>query len=224
MSKKLFVIMIIVGFASLALVACERPASIAPVTTPTTEGEIPFPVATQPQIMQDILSGTQTAMARTPQAGGGVATTPPATSTPSFLISTQSVTQTPATPVTPTSTKIVYPTPTPGKPATYAIQAGEFPYCIARRFNVDPVALLNASGLNINSRPSIGYTLTIPQSGSFPGDRALKAHPTTYTVVAGDTIGKIACAFGDADPNTIYAANGLTPGAALTSGQVLQIP
>ncbi len=216
MSKKLFLLLIIILIASLGLVGCERPASRAPVATPTTQGEIPFPVATQPQIMQDILSGTQTAMALTPQAGGGVQVT----STPAFVISTQA----PTTAVTPVPTKIVYPTPTPGKPATYVIQAGEFPYCIARRFNVDPVALLNASGLNINSRPAIGYTLTIPQSGSFPGDRALKAHPATYTVVAGDTIGKIACYYGDADPNTIYAANGLTPGSALTAGQVLQIP
>jgi len=216
MSKKLLVLLIIVLIASLGLVACERPASRAPVATATTVGEIPFPVATQPQIMQDILKQTQTAMALTPQAGGGVLST----STPSFSLPTQA----PTSAVTPTATKIVYPTPTPGKPSTYVIQAGEFPYCIARRFNVDPVALLNASGLNINSRPAIGYTLTIPQSGSWPGDRALKAHPATYTVVAGDTIGKIACMYGDADPNTIYAANGLSAGSALTAGQVLQIP
>lgn len=218
MSKKLFALLVIVLIASFVLAACERPASRAPVAEPTAEGEIPFPVATQPQIMQDILSQTQTAMALTPQAGGGIA--PLGTGTPSFSLTTP----VPTLAVTPTATKIAYPTPTPGKPATYVIQSGEFPYCIARRFNVDPVALLNASGLNMSSRPSVGYKLTIPQSGSFPGERALKSHPTTYTVVTGDTIGKIACSFGDADPNTIYAANGLTAGAALTAGQVLQIP
>ena len=32
---------------------------------------------------------------------------------------------------------MAFATPTPGRPATYVIQDGEFPYCIARRFNVD---------------------------------------------------------------------------------------
>ncbi len=219
MSKKLLVILVIVLVASLGLVACERPASVAPVATATSVGEIPFPVATQPQIMQDILSQTQTAIALTPQAGGGVLPT----STPAFTFTTPQATA--ATEVfTPTATKIAYPTATPGKPATYVIQAGEFPYCIARRFNVDPSALLSASGLNINSRPAVGYTLTIPQSGSFPGERALKTHPTTYTVATGDTIGEIACYFGDVNPYDIYAVNGLEQGSALKVGQVLQIP
>lgn len=217
MSKKLIFLIAIILIASLGLAACERPASKSPVTA-TKEGEIPFPVATQPKIMQDILSGTQTAMALTPQAGGGIA--PLATNTPDFTFSTP----VPTTVPTVVPTKVVYPTPTAGKPTTYTIQAGEFPYCIARRFNVDPGALLSASGLNLNSRPSIGYVLTIPTSGSFPGERALKTHPTTYTVATGDTIGSIACAFGDADPNTIFAANGLAAGSALTVGQVLQIP
>jgi LysM repeat protein len=211
MNKKLYGLMIIVLITALVLTACTRPASKAPTGSPTKTGEIPFPVATQPQIMIDILSGTQTA-----QAYGGP------TSTPSLTFNTPVPGVTPAAPVKPT--KIAYPTPTPGRPATYAIQSGEFPYCIARRFNVNPVDLLNLKGLNMNSRPNIGFVLKIPTSGSFPGDRALKVHPTTYTVVTGDTIGKIACGFGDADPNTIYAANGLTPGAALTAGKVLQIP
>jgi LysM repeat protein len=66
--------------------------------------------------------------------------------------------------------------------------------------------------------------LKIPTSGSFPGTRALKSHPTTYTVLTGETIYQIACRFGDVDPNVILAANGLTAGTVLTAGQVLQIP
>jgi len=218
MKKKWFVLIVLVLAASIILAACERPATKSPIATPTTEGEIPFPVATQPQILIDILKGTQTAAALTPQAGGGVGPTP----TPGFSIATPEPTEE-AVEVA-TATLVPYPTPTPGKPATYVIQAGEFPYCIARRFDVDPGALLTASGLDINSRPAIGFKLTIPQSGSFPGERALVSHPATYTVVAGDTIGKIACYFGDADPNTIYAANGLAAGTELTAGMVLQIP
>lgn len=153
-------------------------------------------------------------------AVGGVGTpmvTP--TSTSSIL-----VTSTPATIATPTATKIAYPTPTPGRPTQYTIQAGEFMWCIARRFDVNAGELLTLNGMNANSRPYAGTVINIPTSGAFDGTRALKTHPTTYTVMAGDTMGSIACGFGDADPNTIYAANGLAVDSVITVGQVLQIP
>jgi LysM repeat protein len=165
--------------------------------------------------MVDILKGTQTAAALTPQTGGGIS----ATNTPSFAFSTPAAaTDAPAVANTP------YPASTPGKPASYALLHGEFPYCIARRFNVNPVDLLSMNGLNMDSFPATGTKLNIPSSGSFPGERALKAHPTTYTVKAGETIGMVACYFGDVDPNIIYSANGIAAGTALTAGQVLQIP
>jgi len=223
------------------MTACERSASVSPVTTPTS-GEIPFPVATQPQIMKDILAATQTAAAvkGTITTGSlpGLATstsafvyiTPTPLGTTSISSSQSLATSTPitlatATPTaTPLPTAITYPTPTPGKPTQYTIQTGEFPYCIARRFNVNPYDLLSANGLNNNSHVSVGTVLTIPQGGSWPGSRQLKTHPTTYTVVYGDTVNSIACGFGDADPNTIWAANGLSAGASVTQGQVLNIP
>jgi len=167
--------------------------------------------------MKDILAATQTAAALkgTMSTGNlpGIAT-----STPTFTYST------PVSLATATPTAISYPTPTAGIPSQYTIQSGEFPYCIARRFNVNPADLLSANGLGNTSQVSIGTVLTIPQGTSWPGTRSLKAHPTTYTVGYGDTIGSIACGFGDADPNIILAANGLSAGATLTTGQVLQIP
>lgn len=222
MKKSMYAIILVVLIAGLTLTACERPASIAPVTTPTQSGEIPFPVATQPDIMKEILAATQT-------AGAILGTVNPtsAASTPVMKTDEPNVaTSTPETIplVTATPTKIVYPTPTPGKPSTYTLQKGEFPFCIARRFNVNVADLLSANGLGMNSIVSEGTALKIPQSGTFQGARALKSHPTSYTVVSGDTIYTIACGFGDADPNTILAANGLKKGAALTVGQVLQIP
>jgi hypothetical protein len=116
----------------LSLTACERPASIAPVTTPTQSGEIPFPVATQPDIMKEILAATQTAGAilgtyvptQSPDFSG---TAVPTTS--ETLVTIPLETSTPFATATPT--KIVYPTPTAGKPATYKLQKGEFPFCIA---------------------------------------------------------------------------------------------
>jgi LysM repeat protein len=237
MSKKTYAIILVILIAGLLLTACERSASVSPMTTATANGEIPFPVATQSQIMKDILAATQTAAALkgTMSTGNlpGFATSTPAFtySTPTPLGASQSALTTPGLATatasilaTATPTAISYPTPTPGIPSQYTIQSGEFPYCIARRFNVNPADLLSANGLSNTSQVSIGTVLTIPQGTSWPGTRSLKAHPTTYTVGYGDTIGSIACGFGDADPNTILAANGLSAGVTLTSGQVLQIP
>jgi LysM repeat protein len=79
--------------------------------------------------------------------------------------------------------------------------------------------------LGANSATSPGTTLQIPQSGNpFPGERALKAHPATYTVQAGDTVYSIACQYGDVDPNNIILANGLNGSGDITAGQTLQIP
>jgi LysM repeat protein len=228
MNKKIYAIILVILVAGFLLAACERSASVSPVATATTSS-IPFPVATQSQIMKDILAATQTAAAlkgtvTTGNLPGAATSTPGAgvgTATP--MIS-GAATSTPIVVATSTPTAIVYPTPTPGKPAQYTIKQGEFPFCIARRFNVDAGELLSINGLNTNSQVSVGKVLNIPQSGSWSGTRALKSHPTTYKVVSGDTIGSIACGFGDADPNTILAANGLSSGATLTAGQVLQIP
>lgn len=219
MRKNLIAALVVILILCFTLSACERPATKGPVATATTEGEIPFPVATQPQIIKDILSGTQTAQAAS--GVGGLVTSTPAFSLPT-VAPTSGILSTP----TPTATKIVYPTPTPGRPSTYTLQKGEFAFCIARRFNVDPSDMLSLNGLTMSTAGNLypGYVLKIPTSGSWPGDRALKAHPTTYTVQSGDTIYTIACGFGDADPNTIYAANGMAAGTALTVGQVLQIP
>ncbi len=86
--------------------------------------------------------------------------------------------------------------------------------------------MLNRLGANDDVFP--GDVLKIPANGvSFPGDRALHPHTANmaYTVTAAyDTIYKIACYFGDVDPNRIIAANNLQPPYALTSGQKLIIP
>ena len=227
MNKRIYAIILVILTAGFLLSACDRSASVSPIATPTPNGEIPFPVATQSQIMKDILAATQTAAALK-----GTMTTGQlpglATSTPAFTYNTPTpqgaTTSTTLDIATAVPTAISYPTPTPGRPAQYTIQPGEFPYCIARRFNVSIGDLLNLNGLGNNSQVSVGFVLNIPQSGSWSGTRALKSHPTTYTVNSGDTIGSIACGFGDADPNTILAANGLKAGGTLTPGQVLQIP
>lgn len=115
--------------------------------------------------------------------------------------------------------------PVGSRPSSYTLQRGEFPYCIARRFDVDPDVLLSQNGLSSGTIYRPNLTLKIPQSGSFPGTRALRNHPATYTVAsANETIYGIACLFGDVDPSAIAQANNVSPSAALTSGQQLSIP
>ncbi|MBA4384130.1 MAG: hypothetical protein C0410_05290 [Anaerolinea sp.] len=249
MNKKYIGLMVTLAITVVLFSACARPATTSPTSTgaeaTATNSEIPFPVATQPQIMADILKQTQTAMALstkdtsfpsiststpsfsfetpTPNTTLGVGGEITPTSTSSILVPSVP-TSTPVSLATAAPTKITYPSPTPGRPATYTIEAGEYLWCLARRFDVVPADLLSLNGMNANSQPYAGTVIKIPQSGSFGAGRARNAHPATYTVRAGDTIGGIACWYGDADPNTIFAANGLPAGSVITVGQVLQIP
>jgi LysM repeat protein len=212
MKKRYFVMLIIAVIGVLLLTACERSATRAPRDNAATDGEILFPVSTQSQIMVDILAATQTAQAAE-AAASGEKSQPAAepTAKPTEQPQPEEVEEEPE--------------PTPGLPTTYTIRENEFLFCIARRFDVDVAEFLAINGLGMDYYAQVGDRLTIPQSGKpFNGQRALKAHPTDYTVVAGDTIGKVACYFGDVDPAAIYAANGLEEGAKLQPGQVLQIP
>lgn len=147
--------------------------------------------------------------------------TPLASQTPtSIFIVTHTPSVTPTASASPTPQM---PTPAP-KPATYTLQSGEFPYCIARRFNVHPTELLALNNLTNGMLYSPGLVLYIPQNGQpFPTTRALRPHPTTFTVPEPMTVYKAACLFGDVDPGAILWANNLTS-PILTTGQILQIP
>jgi LysM repeat protein len=161
--------------------------------------------STVPAVTEPPVSGTETSPAATPQA------TPQATQPPP----TQA----------PTSPPVAVSSPTPGLPATHQLQKGEFPFCIARRYNLNVSELLSLNGLGLNTVVPVGFTLKIPQTGNtFSGERALKAHPTTYTVVSGDTIYSVACTFGDVDPNAIIQANSLSQPYTLTPGSTIHIP
>ena len=217
------------------LTACVRSLTPSGTVTPgelASGGETP---AGTEDIMQQIwMLATQTALAQqgqtTPQMTAtpvviGEQPTPGATlTTPNGEPTAVQPTSVPSTQA-PTPTFVAVPTATPGIPSTYTLQSGEFPFCIARRFNVDPGELLSLNGLSQNSTFSPGITLKIPQTGHpFPGNRTLRAHPATHTVTSGETIYSIACEYGDVDPSAIAYANGLTAPYKLTPGQTLQIP
>jgi len=167
----------------------------------------------------------------------------PAASSPTAKPATVSAASTTPTALSPTSTATVFPTLTPtlvpvalgpttpanpaaSVPGIYTLQRGEYPYCIARRFNVDPDELIALNKLGINQNFYIGTILEIPQTQkTFPGDRMLQPHPATYTVSARyETIYSIACAFGDVDPATIAQVNQISVNSNLFVGQQLGIP
>lgn len=206
MKNKFFIALVMILIGAFLLTACERSATRSPRDSGMTDGEIPFPDSTQSQIMQDILAATQTAQAAESASGEmPVPTGSPAESTQAE--------EPPA------------PEPTPGLPATYTIRENEFLFCIARRYNVDVAEFLAINGLGMDYFAQVGDRLTIPQSGKpFVGNRSLRPHPTDYTVVAGDTIGKIACLFGEVSPEAIFSANGLDGSARPKPGDVLRIP
>lgn len=225
MLRKFIWILVIALAAILFLAACERSA-VTPKTdlTPasgTSQATIALPDAYKTQTT----SGAYTALALTMQPGIPVSTgeTPIGTS---YWDSTISPTfGFPVPTVTGAVSTLLAPTSTPGIPDTYTLQKGEFPYCIARRFDVDLDELLT-----LNSLPKVGLypeglVLKIPKTGNpFGEPRALKPHPTTYTVAVGDTIYSVACAFGDVDPIYLAAYNSIMSPYILTTGTILNIP
>lgn len=212
----------------LGLTACTLSASTPPPSTPTTDSQMGTFEAEVANI------ATQTAA-----AGGGsvIVETPSEPSSPGGTPEGGGPTQAPQ----PEATQVPQPEqpqpeepkpdkpaewkPTPGLPQTYTLQKFEFPFCIARRFNLNQNELLSLNGLGLNSVVPVGFTLRLPQTGNhFAGTRSLQKHPTTYTVVAGDTIYKIACQYGSVDPNGIIAVNNLKSPYTLNPGQKLAIP
>jgi hypothetical protein len=119
-------------------------------------------------------------------------------------------------------------TPDLHRPETYSLNKGEWPFCIARRYNLNPIDLLNASGLSLESKPDVGFVLKIPQTGEWPesrfGHRYIREHPAMHEVVAGETLNTIACLYGDVDPGEIVEANELPEPYTITAGKMLRIP
>jgi len=220
-TKRLLSILVIVVIAASMLAACSRSASKAPSSQATaTKGNFPS-LGKTPSVSQQDAIKTQN-----PILGESTAT--PTTKAPAQPQATNTQAQPAATQAQPAVTQgpsVTIPTVTPGLPATYKLQKGEFVYCIARRFNVDPAAVLSINGLARAELVYEGMSLKIPQNaGKFPDGRALQKHPAKYTVVAGDTIYTIACKYGDVEPWAIAMANNLAAPYTLTAGTVINIP
>jgi len=224
MNKKMSVLVIIIMLLSLVLSACTRSATGKSPTDTTPTAEIPFPVGTLDTSARvtEIVQQTQNAAISTPIVPVVPTAQVPVVSTPVVIPTTAGL---PTVVLQPTATRPAVVLPTLSRPATYTIQSGEWPICIARRYNLDLNSLLEANNLNMNSSPDPGTVLIIPSSGTWTsGERALKAHPASYTVGSGDTINSIACEYGDVDPLAIAAANGIASPYTLNVGSVISIP
>ena len=204
--KKNHMLIIVIIISSLMFSACTMSASTPPPVTPTTN------------LSEIARQATETAIAKTPKTGE---------------------TQDPEEGITATVADAVIPTSTPepveteeaeviteyAVPDTYTLHEGEFVFCLARRFNLLPEDIMTYNGIASGTIFYPGETITIPASArAFVGNRALQYHPTTYSVVYGDTLYSIACLYGDVDPRAIAAANDVDIEQALTPGTVLQIP
>jgi hypothetical protein len=169
-------------------------------------------------------------LTRTPALSGTPASTvirPTSTEPFSALTPTLS---TPSTSTAAVTVTAIGPTLAPSQadsgPVAYTLHAGEYPYCIARRLDVDPNELMALNGLSNGQTFSNGMLLKIPQTAKpFPSERRLRDHPRRYTVsTPSESLYTIACQFGDLDPLTIAEANHITVDAPLTIGQHLNIP
>jgi LysM repeat protein len=108
-------------------------------------------------------------------------------------------------------------------------------YSIARKFNVDPYAIINLNNLAYPYSLSVGQSLKIPGGGSTPapitstpgGPTVTPGGPTptgrTYVVQEGEWVYSIARKFG-VDPQAIIDANNLQPPYVLHPGDTLIIP
>ena len=216
--------------------ACKTPYSQAPAQTFTPVPQSNLFASAQPTTMGDISTfAAQTANAQlttspgapvaSPTIGAGI-TPQAATATNTPLVSvnpTASATlAVPNGPSGPSATPI----PAGSVPGTYTLQSGEFVYCIARRFNINPDEILALNGITDSQTIYPGLTIKLPQAASaFPGNRMLRNHPASYTVSgSGESVYSVACAFGDIDPARIAQANNISVGASLSAGQTLNIP
>jgi LysM repeat protein len=241
MPKKVIIVFAVALTATLLFTACERSASQPMLGTPTAENPN---AASQPTSLSLVQQwGTSTAVYEQTAVAMGLITpaptsettqpdltnSPAGTPTATVLPGTGVPSNTPMPGTTPINTPVappvvIVPTATPGHPASYTLHAGEFPYCLARRFDVDPDELLSLNNLSSGQNLQPGQILQIPQTGSYPGNRALHVHPAQFSVNVNDTFYSIACYFGDVDPTSIAAANSLSLTSPLTTGQILNIP
>jgi len=174
MNRRIVVFLAVAAVVILAS-GCNRPMSTGPLPKP--QGQ-PTVVGMPTQVIATAAAvGTTSAAPGAPQptspAGGAPAPVPVATSAP--------------VPVTaPTAESVAAPVAL-GVPVTYTVQAGDWVYNIARKFNVSPHSIIEANGLRPPYALHVGQPLIIQAGGTPPGGGG-----NVYIVQPGDTLYSIA--------------------------------
>jgi LysM repeat protein len=216
---------------ALSLMACTRtiPGITAPATATAADAPIAIVTAVRPSVTAALPSATA-ALVASPTTTAAVSPQLDPTATLALASATAilpSATQPQVASATPTETIIeiaLVANDLPERPTTYKVRKGEYIFCLARRFDVDPGQLMALNGLMVNDVLRVGSVINIPGFGSYPGRRATMRHPDAYVVQPGDTLYTIACQYGDLDPQAILEANGLESAKAVDPGMRLRLP
>ncbi|MEA4811293.1 MAG: LysM peptidoglycan-binding domain-containing protein [Anaerolineaceae bacterium] len=221
MSKKFWYSLGLMAVMLLAFVACERPASKAPVAVPQTTSGAKTPL---PPADPNGIAATQTAQAVISKFN-----------MPTSIVTNAQGTKVAITQVPPTLAPIgTQPTPTnqaPGqflatKPAEHVIAKGETVMCLARRYDVNPDEIISLNKLENPGSLSIGDKLKIPASGKFPGDRKANFYerPDIYNITGETTASEVACWYGDVYPEEVMQANNLKSNDLPAGTKTLNLP
>jgi LysM repeat protein len=234
MKKSLFSPLMVAGVVLVLLLAvgCNRPDEQAVLETPAPVGPqvqatLPPAVAPTPTLpageMPPDLALTMAApvpepVATLPAPAGGTEATPlPALPEPTVA---------PLVVNTPVPPAAVAPTLAPLSPTgerIHTVQPGERLFSIARLYNVNPYAIAQQNAISAPYLIYPGQKLKIPGTGSVTPAPPPPSGATSYTVLPGDSLFRIALRFGKS-MQSIAAANGIVNYNLIYPGQVLRIP
>jgi LysM repeat protein len=107
--------------------------------------------------------------------------------------------------------------------AHYTVQRGDTVGGIASRTGATVAGIAAANALENPSYIRVGQVLTIPSRAAAPATVPAVVPAASYTVVQGDTVGRIATKYGTTVA-ALAAANGLTNPSFIRIGQVLKLP
>lgn len=113
-------------------------------------------------------------------------------------------------------------------PGVYRVAAGDTVSSIAGKYGLATASVLALNGLGWKSVIFPGQTLRLTKNSSVIAPAPTQAQVTAtgiqrYTIVSGDTVGKIAGHFG-VSTKAVLSANGLSNASIIYPGQTLSIP